>query len=277
MFQDTFKIFNALLYTIRPSATLGACLLTVAAFKPQYDEVDQVIVLILAGFFGGAFCFLMNDIFDRKKDLLNNKKRPLATGIFPLQAAFIISFFFALIFITACWFLGKEAFALSFVFLLIASTYSSINQKTGFIANLVVALMVSATQWGVGILKPDDFLWMSSIFLLLFTVPREILLDWLDMPGDQKSGKRSIPLNSSDRTVKLLIAFFLALSSFSIIHIILSMDPGSLLMAFLSLTLISLWVSFIPFFKQSGDKGALMSVRISHITYAFLILALFSR
>ncbi len=277
VFQYSVKIVKAIIYSIRPSATIGACLLMLAAFNPQKGELEQVIALIIATFFGSSFCFIINDIFDRKKDLLNDKKRPIATGLIPLKLAVFISFLFAGLFILATWFLGPITFVLSFLFLFIASIYSFINQRAGLVANLIVAFMISASQWGVGILKPDDFLYLSSLFVLFFTVPREIVLDWLDMPGDKKVGKSSVPLKHSSQTIKSFIAFFLFLSLLPMSFGIYKVKPSSFLFLFLLLTIVASCISFIPFLKRPDEKRALLSVRISHIPYAFLILALFSR
>ncbi|MEO1254960.1 MAG: UbiA family prenyltransferase, partial [Bacteroidota bacterium] len=223
------------------------------------------------------FCFLVNDIFDVDKDLLNNRDRPIATGIVPIRLATRTSIFFAVMFIASTWFLSFRAFALSFIFIFITGIYSFINRKTGFLANLIVALMISATQWGTGILKPDEFLWTSSIFLLFLSIPREILLDWLDMYGDEKSGKKSIPLRHSPRRVKLLIVLFLILASLPLLQAIYTLKADIVLIILLALTVAFSWISFVPFFRKPDDNGALASVRMSHISYAFLILALFSR
>ena len=277
MLQDTVKIFKAILYTIRPSATLGSCLLMLAAFNPQRDEFGQAVPLMLTAFFGSAFCFLVNDIYDRDKDLLNNKRRPVATGIIPIKTAIYTAIFFGAVFVSSASLLGTPSIILSIVFLGITSFYSYVNAKTGFLSNIIVALIVSLTQVWVMLLKPDELLLISGVFLLFFTIPREILLDWLDMPGDKKIGKKSIPLSHSTNRVKQLIVIFLVLSCVPLCYAIILLNYNDLLTVFLVITLLTSWISFIPFFNKSNDNGALTSVRISHITYAFLILALFSR
>ncbi|MEO9487513.1 UbiA family prenyltransferase [Ekhidna sp.] len=274
--QYTFKIFKATLYTIRPSATIGACLLALAAFNPQIGDISLVIPLLTAAFFGGSFCFLVNDIYDKEKDLLNNKKRPIATGVIPMKTAIGISTAFMLLFLISTWFLGIYTFALSFGFLAMAITYSFINAKTGLFANVVVALIVSGTQWGVAVIKPDHYLFATAFFLFFFTIPREVLLDWLDLSGDEKSGKQSFPMNHSSAKVNQLIVASLVLGSASI-HFIAEQTTNTLSLTFYILALITSWVSFVPFFRSANDQGALLSVRLSHVTFAFLILALFSR
>ena len=277
MIQYTFKIFKAIVYTIRPYAVLGACLLVLAAFNPEGDEWNEMISLVMATFFGSAYCFLLNDIFDRKKDLLNDKRRPLATGELPVSIALFMVVLFALVFITSSWFLGMLPFLLSFVFIGIRSIYSLVNVKTGLMANVIVAFVVSGTQWGVALIKPDEVLWASSVFLFFYTIPREILLDWLDIKGDKAYGKRSAPINYSLKAVMGIIVLSLAFASLSIIAIVyldLSSKPSVLLA---TVTFFSTWLSFSPFFKKPSHRSALLSVRWSHVTFVLLIFTLISR
>ena len=277
MLHYTIKIAKAIFTSIRPPVTIGACFLTLAAFNPNETELIQVILLMVAAFFGSSYCFLANDIFDREKDVLNNKSRPIATGLLSVRVASVMCVVFASIFIIATWFLGTIVFALSFLFLFIASIYSYINQRNGFFANLIVAFMVSSTQWGVGILKPDEFLWLTSVFLFFYTIPREILLDWLDMPGDKNSGKSSIPLIYSTRYLKRVITFLSITSIFSLVIILYTTKPDTILFWLIGLACLFCGVSFVPFLKRPDENGTMLSVKASHLPYLFLILALFFR
>ena len=277
MFQHSLKIINAIIYTIRPSATLGACLLVLAAYHPQMGELNQVIFLMIATFFGSAYCFLVNDIYDREKDLKNEKFRPVATGSLPLRTAIAFSVMFALIFIFSTWFLGYVAFGLSFVFLFITTFYSHINLKSGFPANATVAFVVSGTQWGVAIIKPDDYLWMSSIFLFVFTLPREMLLDWLDVRGDLAVGKSSVPTQVSTKSARLIIVCLLLAASGVIAFGLYILNPHGISFIFFVLTILSVGGSYIPFLRKASHQNILSSIRLSHVTFAFLILALLSR
>ena len=149
MLKQTSKVLAAILYTIRPSATLGACLLAVSAFNPQTKEWQEVIWLVVCAFTGSSFCFILNDIFDKEKDLLNNKKRPIATGELPLPIALIATIVFGVIFMASAAAFGKVVLILSVLFLGLATSYSFLNRVSGFPANVMVAVFVAGTQWGV--------------------------------------------------------------------------------------------------------------------------------
>ena len=173
--------------------------------------------------------------------------------------------------------MGIIPFLLSFFFLLVASTYSYINSKTGILASVIVAFMPSGTQWGVGLLYPDEILWVSSLFLFFYSIPREILLDWLDMPGDRKSGKPSVPLKYQTSGLNYFIGIPLVVSASIVGYWIITNELDVVLVSLLSLTVLSAFGSFLPFFKAADRSGVLASIRFSHIPLAFLILALLSR
>ncbi|WP_462253655.1 UbiA family prenyltransferase [Ekhidna sp.] len=274
--QYTFKTLSAITYTIRPSATLGTCLLTFAAFNPQEGEWNQAWLLVVSMFFGSAFCFMINDIYDREKDLLNKKSRPIATGVISMPTAVKVTVIFACLLLVFSWFLGIHVFSLAIAFLLGTGIYSFINARTGLLANSIVALIAAGTQWGILVLKPDHYLWASSVFLFFFTVPREVLLDWLDIDGDRAWGKRSFPMYYSLPKVKVLVGFCLLIAT-SALLLLLEKRSFDLSAIFFAIGIVSLWASFFPFFQNASNKTALLSVRISHVTYAFLILALLSR
>jgi len=180
MTKKALKTIGAVIYTIRPSATLGACMLVAAAFRPQSNDLQTLVILLSCAFFGSSYCFLLNDIFDREKDLLNEKLRPIATGELPLTLAVGISVLFAVLFLALAYTFGWFVFGLAILFLLLASIYSLLNFHSGLLANFMVAFFVSATPWGVAFIIPVPYLSPVAFFVLLFPFPSVIVLDCLD-------------------------------------------------------------------------------------------------
>ena len=277
MLNQFFKIFSAIIYTIRPSATLGACSLVLAAFNPGAGEWYEMSLLLICAFSGSSFCFLMNDIYDRDKDLLNKKLRPIATGVLPLKIAYGVAVLFGLIFLFFAFAFGWLVFLLAVLFILLTSTYSYLNVKSGLLANGIVAIIVAGTHWGVYFIKPDMMLLPASIFLFLFTIPREMLLDWLDREGDKAFGKNSIVNTKSSQTINLLITFLLIGSSFAILFIVYQNKLDILTNVLFIATAFSLWMTFVPFFLEANRKNALFGVRFSHLTFALFIVAMLTR
>lgn len=257
---------SKLLYSIRPSACLGVALFASSA----YGMHDYTIILIFTStFLGSACCFLINDIFDRKKDLLNDKKRPIATGALPLNAAIWAAIITGLSYLLLAGFLGLATLIIAFITLFTFLTYSWINNRHGFIANLIVAIMVAISFVYGGILREIDevlILILTSAFFV--SISREIMLDISDMKGDQAVGKTSIPLQFSEKITKLFILSGYLLGSIPIF--LLFNQPVNFELTFA--ILLSLWLPMLAFTKH--PKWAMWNVRSSHIFFGFLILTL---
>ena len=277
MLKQTSKVLAAILYTIRPSATLGACLLAVSAFNPQTKEWQEVIWLVVCAFTGSSFCFILNDIFDKEKDLLNNKKRPIATGELPLPIALIATIVFGVIFMASAAAFGKVVLILSVLFLGLATSYSFLNRVSGFPANVMVAVFVAGTQWGVYWIKADSILYFSSLFLFFISIPREMLLDWLDIEGDRASGKSSLAWTTSLKRFNQILGLMIVGASSSI-FLLLYMEPLPMhsIVLFITSTLL-FGISFIRFFRNASRKNVLHGVRFSHLSYAIFMVAMLTR
>ena len=277
MLRQTSKILAAILYTIRPSATLGACLLTVSAFDPQAREWLEVVWLVICAFTGPSFCFVLNDIFDKEKDVLNHKKRPIATGELPLPFAYATVIVSGLIFVVTAATFGTVVLLLSVVFLGLATSYSYLNRISGFPANVMVAIFVAGTQWGVYWIKADSILYFTSLFLFFISIPREMLLDWLDIEGDRASGKSSLAWTISRKRFNQVLGLMIVGASSSI-FLLLYMEPLPMHSIALFITSTILFgISFIRFFRDASRKNVLHGVRFSHLSYAIFMVAMLTR
>lgn len=276
MLKQALKIVGAIVYSIRPSASIGACLLVLAAYQPQSNEWIEVIRLMICTFTGSAYCFLLNDIYDREKDLLNKKYRPIASGALPLKVAGVVAAMFGILFLICAFFFGWIVFLLSILFLGLTSFYSYLNVKSGFLANFVVAFIVAGTQWGVFFIKPDSILIPAAAFLFFISIPREMLLDWMDADGDSAYGKNSLATSTSRTQFNLIMILMLVGMSISLLFLSKNVDTF-LARAFFIASIITAWISFIRFFHTSNRKNALFGVRFSHLTFALYIVAMLIR
>lgn len=256
---------------------MGACALVTAAYLPYSSYPETLGMLILCTFFGSSFCFVVNDIFDREKDLLNKKFRPIATGELPLRMAKGGAIVLAALFFISAYSFGYVVFALAILFILLATYYSKINVKSGLLANVVVAFIVAGTHWGVLFIKPDPHLLPGAIFLFFFTLPRELLLDWLDMDGDEAFGKDSLPIKLSKTSFRGVVVLCLVLATTAIGYLLYFQISGRVSTITLMLTGLSVWMSFARFLQNADRKNILFSVRFSHLTYALFIVAMLFR
>lgn len=270
--EDGMKKLGLVLYSTRPSAGLGSGLIAVGGFGSVTESVE-VAYIFMSIFSCSSFCFLVNDLFDRKKDLLNNKKRPIATGQVSVNLAVIVAAIFWLFFLLISIKLGINTTTVCLVSTLLILAYSWINSKYGLLANMIVSITVSLYFLYGAILSPleiNTYLYMGFIFFVI--LGREILLDWLDVAGDRAVGKSSIPILFSPRITTLFVAGSFLMASLFIALIFPFAATTSLIL--LSLALMVMWVPFILILSNPSRKNILFNIRSSHLILLFIFLEL---
>lgn len=273
-----FQKVGHVLYSIRPSACFMVAVFVIAAFRPSAKEIEIAVKLFITAFAGSAFCFLVNDIYDRKKDQLNNKNRPIATGKLSVNEAYGSVSVFGLIYLGFSFMLGKTVFVLALVSLFFFLIYSPANRKGGVAANIIVAICASGSIWGVAILRNfDATLFYISSLLFMMIIVREILLDWLDMKGDTAIGKPSIPIALGLKSTILVLTILLVTVSAGIVAAPFWITISNLSMACLGIALVATWLPFLKLSRERTDENVLFNIRFSHVTFIFFVLGIMFR
>ena len=266
------SFISALFYTIRPSACIGISLFAVAALG-RWDDLSAVALTSFSAFIGGCGCFLINDIFDREKDLKNNKLRPIATGEIPVRTAVIIAVVCCLLMLVLSVFLSFNTFIASILLVAGFWLYPYINLHFGLLANIWVSVCAAlAFISGALIYDLTPLIYFASCFTFFQHIGREILLDGLDTKGDAAVGKPSIPIIYGEKGTVVIVSIFFALASLAVMGYLLYF-PST--WPWMSALLLLLW---IPFFMKKNEgfrKWALFNVRMSHFLFAILIILLF--
>ena len=266
------SFISALFYSIRPSACVGIALFATAGLG-RWDDVFITVLTFSAAFIGGAGCFLINDIFDRDKDLKNNKLRPIATGQISVRTAFIISVICCLAMLVGSVFLSFYTVIGSALLIAGFWSYSYINQRFGLLANMWVSVCSAlAFLNGALVYELTPLIYLAMFSTLFVNVGREILLDALDQAGDQAVGKPSIPLVYGEKRTKIIVTLFFVFGSVALLVYLLYFPTD---WPWMSILLLLLWLPFFMKRKEGFRKWALFNVRTSHLFFAILILLLF--
>lgn len=249
-------------------------MLCVAGYHPTEGDLLTGMLLFIAVFFGSAGCFLTNDYVDRKKDLSNNKQRPIATGALSPGVTLLVIIICLLCYLGLSLYFGPSHIVICLTTITIFLIYSPINNKVGFGANALVALSVClAVVYGAIYHPITYFIYLMLTVLFLIILAREIMLDVLDMKGDREHGKSSIPLRFGiDHTKRIIFSCYMLLTFFSC-YIGFSQN----LPLTLFFLLLSVWLPFGYAMLSNMDKWALFNVRWSHLPLLILILVLFLR
>ena len=152
-------------------------------------HLQRLAMLICAAMCAGGFGNVVNDITDIATDRVSHPKRPLAAGdiskngakvfaVLCAGAAAICAFF-------ASWQHGAGALAPLLLLLL----YALFFKGTPLAGNVLVSVLVAYAIIFGGLLGPDlERLFVPAILAFLLNVPREIIKDIQDAPGDRAAG-----------------------------------------------------------------------------------------
>lgn len=254
-----------------------AGLLALATYQPAWADRWIALTLLLYFFLGSCFCFLANDLFDREKDIANSKFRPIATGELPVPIVLIALGLSGIGFLVIGFLLNSMM--LIFAVLAIASflVYSPINSALGLIANVVVAFWAVAPIWEMQFVKENGPTWWLALGLFFMVIVREILLDWLDLVGDEKVGKPSLPITLSESGLKGILLFLMLIGSLLIANIGWQLSVSTTAQILFLLSAAIAWVPFVLLFRAFDRKTVLFNIRFTHLSFAVFVIALFLR
>lgn len=254
-----------------------AAVLAIACYDAALLTPKYMALLTIYYFTGSSLCFLVNDIFDAQKDVLNGKLRPIATGALPKSIAWFAAAVFLVAFVASGYLLHSWLFFLAFVSAAAFLFYSPLNNRMGLVSNVFVAFWACAPIWETALITNDHTLLIYTPGILALVAGREILLDWLDIEGDQQIGKNSIPIQLSERKTLSVLGFFFFLGSIILLSLPFCADIKTWSTLFLLFALATVWTSFYWLRKKPSRSRIVQYVRISHLTFLWIIISLFTR
>lgn len=269
-------LLRNVLYSIRPSACLGAALFATAAYQQVLDT--EAIVIFFSVFSGSACCFIINDIHDREKDLLNGKERPIATGALGLKQARISAWFFGGVYLAMSFRLGAFHLLIFSITMFIFLVYPIVNNRYGLLSNLLVAVSVCLSFiYGAGqVLQHDKILWITILATFFLIIGREIMLDGLDSKGDQAVGKKSIYIKYGEKKTIWIVIGWYVLGSTPLMFLLIESYSFAISLTLIAL-LAALWIPLIVSISYRKINWMLFNIRTSHLFFALIIMILFIR
>ena len=205
------------------------------------------LVLGLVVFSTSSYGFSLNDYFDKEKDKINHKNRVLPSGLLTDISVFKISVAFFLFTLLLIPILSEFQQTISIITLILLSVYSYINNKFGFLSNIITSLCSS-----LAIIITLEYFQMSLVFAIsiitfFYILSREIILDIYDIEADRTQGKTSVPLYFGKKKANIIASLFFVLS-------------------FILTICISLYYNNIAFLIFTGIIGTFLNV-YSYINY----------
>ncbi len=208
-----------ILVAMRPKQwTKNLVLFAGIVFSKRFLEMPCVWKSFLGFLFfcmlSGAI-YILNDLFDRKRDLEHpvKKTRPIASGALGTVAAKTAAGILIAIFIPASWFLGTGFFLLTVAFVAVNGLYSILLRHV-VILDVISISFSFLIRAGAGVVVlhrevPDlefsPWLWICTLFLSLFLAicKRRNEFSNLDSAGDHRKTLRDYSRQLLDQLVGL--------------------------------------------------------------------------
>ena len=255
-----------------------AAVLALATLRPGLEDWREALLISLYFFFGSSFCFLINDLFDKEKDIANDKFRPIATGKLSVHNTVIALIFFGIGFLAFGYGLNGSMLILAMAAIVSFLAYSPANNKTGLLANVFVAFWAVAPIWEMAFVRSDnEAWWWLLVGLFIMVIIREVLLDWLDVAGDKRVGKPSLPIAVGEKPLKLILTVLMIVGSIFIVYIPWQVEVSEITYLLFILSVILSWIPFIQLLKVADRNTIVFNVRFSHVSFIVFVIALFIR
>lgn len=143
----------------------------------------------------GGFC--LNDVCDRRKDAINKPYRALPAGLVTIRMATMASLILLtlsclLIFLNP---LGSKAQCLQATVLIGITAYNLIVRRFGVVKAIYTGLLAGVPYLFVAFVWRNETTAAGFVMIVVpFVAGRELLMDVLDMPGDEVDAVCTLPL-----------------------------------------------------------------------------------
>ncbi len=183
--------------------------------------ITVALILITSG------GYVINDIFDRHPDSVNQVKNRINDGTISEKLArqlyFGITGLGGMIMILVCWYYGIYIFVIYYLIVaVLLYLYSSALQCKPFWGNFIIAVLCGLVP--LVIVVPDILYWFEVIRIQLFVHPvsylllyalfaftttfwREMVKDLEDLPGDRQTGCQTLAVRLGAQKVKPLVKY----------------------------------------------------------------------
>ncbi|MFH0778229.1 MAG: geranylgeranylglycerol-phosphate geranylgeranyltransferase [Candidatus Eisenbacteria bacterium] len=158
-------------------------------------------------FFAAAFGYALNDYYDVRSDEINRLSRPIPSGQMSKHMAVLVALVCLGLALVLALQLPPMTQPLAILSLSLVWLYSLRVKRLPVAGNVLVALLAALTLifGGLAVGRPGPVLF-PALLAFFVHLPREILKDVQDLPGDLSTGGRSIAGVVGPRTVARLAA-----------------------------------------------------------------------
>lgn len=181
-------LFNYARLTRIDSSLIASSIVFIPLWLHGYTAVSALLhsLPVLTISMGG---FILNDVADAEKDAINHPTRPIPNGgITELKAMIVYFALLALTLIIVKVAISNNNAYLYLVFALLFMNYNYLVERFTFLKNIYVGAVSSLPFFiAVDLIESTKLNHYIPLSIFLFITGREILMDILDMKGDDKT------------------------------------------------------------------------------------------
>jgi len=252
-----------------PTTFIAASIPALVMYFSTHDHA-RAILLWCVLFCTTSYGFSINEFVDHMKDKTSPDGHVIASGLLNDRAAFAIAIcFFCMSFVISLTLSGFQQMV-NIILLVLLSLYSSINNRFGILANIIVALCSGLSIVCAAKSNEVSIINLSFFTYFMFILGREIILDVHDMDADRAIGKTSLPILFSVKGSFLISVFF---SGACVVYSFgLSLFFGNWnYLIFISLAQVLYIVGLHGYWKRKNEQSYKRFIFLSRLSFLMII------
>ncbi len=259
--------FKHIWLTSRPTTSLVPGITVFAIlFLSESNSIFNSLLNCVVYIFITMFGFIINDIFDYKKDKLADRDRPIAKDLLPRNVAIRYAILILIFPIYIIYIQGISSLTLiagGTIILLMA--YSWLSKTYPLFKGLLTSLLCMSPIIYASTMSELTISYSVYISLFIFIFGRELFMDAQDLNGDMKSHLKTLPMYFGVDKSKFIAWTFMYFASF----LLLFKTHSELSFFIVAIACINMIYAF--FYSTNDENTAMDITKISMILCAISI------
>ncbi|SHJ61507.1 4-hydroxybenzoate polyprenyltransferase [Aquimarina spongiae] len=214
-----------------------------------FDPNLFVIVLASAGVIAGGY--IINNFYDKEKDLINRPQKTMLDRLVSQQTKLTGYFLLNFLSVVLASYVSFRAVAFFSLYIFAIWFYSHKLKKFPIVGNTVASILAIIPFFAVFIYYRnfDEVIFVHATFLFLMLMIREMIKDLGNLKGDMAQNYKTIPVAYGELTSKRIISVLILISCGPIYLLLTRYEIGYmylyfyLCVALLFILLLALWIS----------------------------------
>ncbi|MBP2831759.1 geranylgeranylglycerol-phosphate geranylgeranyltransferase [Aquimarina sp. U1-2] len=211
----------------------------------------NLFVIVLASAAVIAAGYIINNFYDKEKDLINRPQKTMLDRLVSQQTKLTGYFLLNFLSVVLASYVSFRAVLFFSVYIFGIWLYSHKLKKYPLIGNIFAAILAITPFFAIFIYYKnfEEVIFVHAAFLFLMLIIREMVKDLTNLIGDMAQNYQTIPVVYGENTSKRMITILILLSCFPVYLLLTLYEIGFMFLYFygcillLFLFLVALWIS----------------------------------